>query len=108
MREMGIKANWVKKHTKTTIDPDFSTKLKNILNEQFNPEEPNAVWVSDITYVWTFEGFVYLSSIMDLFSRKIISWVLSKTLEASNVVEAVKKAQKMRSIDRPLVFHSDR
>jgi transposase InsO family protein len=108
MREMGIKAHWVRRYTKTTIDPDFSTKLKNILDEQYNPREPNAVWVSDITYIWTFEGFVYLSSIMDLFSRKIISWILSNTLEAVHVVEAVKKAKKVRSIDRPLVFHSDR
>ena len=49
----------------------FVTKeLKNILNEQINPEEPDAFWCSDITYIWTFEGFTYLTSIMDLFSRK--------------------------------------
>ena len=49
----------------------------------------DAVWCSDITYIWTFEGFVYLTSVMDLYSRKIISWVLSETLEASHVVECV-------------------
>ena len=43
----------------------------NILNEEFNPEEPSAVWCSDITYIWTYEGFVHLTSIMDLYSRKI-------------------------------------
>ena len=108
MRGMGIKAQWVKPYTHTTIDSDFSNKLKNVLDEKFNPDTPNAVWVSDITYIWTFEGFVYLTSIMDLFSRKIISWVLSETLEASNVVEAVEKAKIQRNITRPLVFHSDR
>lgn len=108
MREMGLKAHWVKSYTQTTIDPDFSKALTNILDKQFNPEQPNAVWVSDITYIWTFDGFVYLTSIMDLFSRKIISWVLSRTLEAEHVVEAVAKAKKMRAVDRPLVFHSDR
>lgn len=108
MREMGIRAHWVKPYIQTTIDSDFSESLKNILDEQFNPEKPNAVWVSDITYIWTFEGFVYLTSVMDLFSRKIISWVLSRTLEAVHVVDAVKKAMKARDISTPLVFHSDR
>lgn len=108
MREMGLKAHWVRPYTPTTIHPEFSHSLKNILDEQFNPSNPNAVWVSDITYIWTFEGFVYLTSIMDLFSRKIISWVLSRTLEAVHVVEAVEKAKKTREVDKPLVFHTDR
>ena len=54
MRQMGIKAQWVKPYIQTTIDSDLSQKLKNILNEQFNPEHPDAVWCSDITYIWTF------------------------------------------------------
>ena len=77
-RQMGIKAQWVKPYVQTTIDSDFSSKLHNILNEQFNPAQPDAVWVSDITYIWTFDGFVYLTSIMDLYSRKIIAWVLGE------------------------------
>ena len=71
MRQMGIKAQWIKPYTQTTIDSDLSRKLKNILNEKFNPEHPDAVWCSDITYIWTYEGFVYLTSIMDLYSRRI-------------------------------------
>ena len=108
MREMGIKAQYIKPYTVTTIDSNFSEELVNILNEDFNPEEPNAVWCSDITYIWTFEGFVYLTSIMDLYSRKIISWVLSTTLEAKWVVEAINKAKIARDITKPLVMHSDR
>lgn len=108
MHEMGIKAQYVKPYTVTTIDSNFSTELTNILNEEFNPAEPNAVWCSDITYIWTYEGFVYLTSIMDLYSRKIISWELSTTLEAKWVVAAIKKAKKMRKISKPLVMHSDR
>ena len=69
----------------TTKDSDFSTELQNILDEQFNPDRPNAVWCSDITYVWTIDGFVYLTSVMDLFSRKIIAWTLSETLELPDV-----------------------
>lgn len=108
MREMGIKAQWVRPWTRTTLDSDPSEKLHNILNEQFNPKAPNAAWCSDITYIWTDEGFVYLTSIMDLFSRKIVAWTLSKTLETEHVIETVRKAQAKRDIDKPLVIHSDR
>ena len=108
MREMGIKAQYVKPYVQTTVDSNFSKELQNILDERFNPEQPNAVWCSDITYIWTFEGFVYLTSIMDLFSRKIIAWVLSDTLEAKWVVEAIEKAKRKRHVDKPLVMHSDR
>ena len=58
MKQMGIKAQWVKPWTITTKDSDFSSELKNILDEQFNPERPNAVWCSDITYIWTIDGSV--------------------------------------------------
>lgn len=108
MRQMGIRAQWSKPWTITTKDSDFSTELQNILDEQFNPERPNAVWCSDITYIWTMEGFVYLTSIMDLYSRKIIAWTLSKTLETSCVIETINKAKAKRSTELPLIIHSDR
>lgn len=108
MRELGIKAQYIKHYTVTTVDSDFSEELKNILDEQFNPSEPDAVWCSDITYIWTFAGFVYLTSIMDLYSRKIIAWVLSDTLEAKWIIEAVLKAQKTRKVTKPLIIHTDR
>lgn len=108
MRELGIKAQYVKPYTVTTTDSDFSEELKNILDEQFNPQEPDAVWCSDITYIWTHEGFVYLTSIMDLYSRKIIAWVLSNTLEAKWIIEAVTKAQDIRGRSKPLIIHTDR
>ena len=82
MRQMGIKAQWVKPYTVTTIDSDFNSELQNILDEQFNPSRPDAVWVSDITYIWS--------------------------LEAIHVVECVNKAKQMRNVTSPLVFHSDR
>ena len=89
MREMGIRAQWVKPWTTTTRDSDFSNELHNVLNEQFNPDRPNAVWCTDITYIWTVDGFVYLNSIMDLYSRKIIAWSLSETMEVSCVIDTV-------------------
>ena len=108
MREWRIKAQYVKPYTVTTIEPDLSGRLKNILKEDFNPEEPDAVWRSDITYIWTYEGFVYLTSIMDLYARKIVAWVLSDTVEAKHVVKAVEKARKKRNVEKPLLLHIDR
>ena len=108
MREMKIKAHYVKPYIKTTVDPDFDSRLKNLLNEQFNPDKPNAIWCTDITYIHTEKGFVYLISIMDLFSRRIIAWRLAETLEAKWVVECILEAKKLRRIIQPLVLHSDR
>ena len=108
MREMGIKAQWIKPWTTTTRDSDFSNELLNILDEQFNPERPNAVWCTDITYIWTQDGFVYLNCVMDLFARKIIAWTLADTMEVSTVIETINKAKARRNTDLPLIIHSDR
>lgn len=109
MREMGIKAQWIKKSTKTTVDSCFDTNLRNVLKREFSPERPNAVWCSDITYISTrLSGFVYLTSIMDLYSRKIIAWTLSKTLEVEEVLKCLEKARSIRNLDDPIVIHTDR
>lgn len=109
MKEIGIKAIWIKPWTRTTLNSDFSTKLKNILKREFNPTEPNAVCCTDITYIWTLsDGFVYLTSVMDLYSRKIIAWVLTKTMEAEEVLRCIRIAIQRRKTDKPVVVHSDR
>lgn len=110
MREMGIKAQWIKPWTKTTRNSNFSNELHNILDKQFNPKRTNAVWCTDITYIWTQNGFVYLNCVMDmdLFARKIIAWTLADTMEVSTVVETINKAKARRNIYMPLIIHSDR
>ena len=108
MREMGIRTQWSKPWIATTKDSDFSSELHNILNEQFNPERPNAVWCTDITYIWTNDGFVYLNCVMDLFARKIIAWTLSDTMEVSTVIKTIEKAKAIRNTDLPLIIHTDR
>ncbi|MBM7453050.1 transposase InsO family protein [Acholeplasma morum] len=80
MREMGIMAIYRSRWIKTTINSDFSTELENILKRDFKADKPNTVWVTDIMYIWTYEGYVYLASVMDLFSRKIIAWELTDHL----------------------------
>ena len=108
MREMGIRAHYVKKLRVPSANPDFDNALKNLLQEQFNPKNPNTIWCSDITYIGTDNGFAYLTSIMDLFSRKIIAWRLSDTPEAKWLVECIEEARKSRIIAEPLIVHSDR
>ena len=108
MRESGLRAQWVKPWIKTTKDSDFNIQLHNILDERFNPGRPNAVWCTDITYIWTLDGFVYLTSVMDLYSRKIIAWTLSKTMDVSCVVDTINKAKARRETMLPLILHSDR
>ena len=103
MRELGIKAQYMKPYIATTTNSDFSSELENILDENFSPSTPNAVWCTDITYIWTYDGFVYLTSVMDLYSRKIISWVLSSTLESKWVVQVINKARATRNIDEALI-----
>lgn len=108
MRESGLKPRYIKHRTKTTVTKGFDQKLHNVLKRDFDPACPDSVWCTDITYVWTEEGFVYLTSIMDLFSRKIIAWTLSKSLSTDEVVRCVEMAKWRRKIKDPLVLHSDR
>ena len=109
MRQMGIKAHWVKPYIQTTIDSDFSQKLKNILNEEFNPTHPDAVSCFEISLIF---GHLKALCIFPcdeyVFEKNHFTWVLSETLEASHVVECVEKAKRVRNIEKPLIFHCDR
>ena len=107
MHEMGIRACYTKPYTVTTISLDFTNTLRNILNRNFSPEHPNAVWCTDITYIPTAEGFLYLSCVMDLYSRKIVAWELGDTLETKHVINAINKAI-LKTGSRPKVIHTDR
>ncbi len=108
MKQLGIKAHYRMKVTQTTVSSDFTSKLKNVLNRQFNPTQPNSVWVSDITYIWSEQGFVYLTSIMDLYSRKILAWELTNSLSGEGVVACVNKAKITRATEKPVLLHTDR
>ena len=107
MHEMGIRAWYRKPYTITTHSIDFSNKLKNLLKRDFSPEKPDCVWCTDITYIHTEEGFLYLSCIMDLYSRKIVAWELGRTLETTYVINAIKKAIE-RTGKKPRLIHTDR
>ena len=87
MREMGIKACYIKPYVKTTFDSDFSTKLHNILKRDFSPSKPNEAWCTDITYIFTLEGFVYLTSVMDVVSKKNNCMDIIKNIGSGRSIE---------------------
>jgi transposase InsO family protein len=78
------------------------------LIKELEPSAPDQVWASDITYVATLEGWLYLAVILDLFSRRVVGWKLGETLEAELVVTALRNALVLRQPDGGLYFHSDR
>jgi putative transposase len=78
------------------------------LSQGLEPAGVNQIWVSDITYIATLEGWLYLAIILDLFSRKVVGWKLGETLEAELVVTALENALTRRTPERGLYFHSDR
>jgi len=109
MRANGIRSK-VKKKYKVTTDSTHSFKISpNILNRNFTPNALNEVWVSDITYIRTSEGWLYLTTIIDLFDRQVIGWALSKSMHASKtIIPAWQMALSKRKISHELIFHSDR
>jgi putative transposase len=108
MRENNIRSITKKKFKITTDSKHNNPVFKNILNRQFKVEKPNKVWVSDITYIYTHEGWLYLCVVIDLFSRKVIGWCLSKIISVGLVKNAVKMACIKRNYPEGVLFHSDR
>lgn len=80
----------------------------NLLNQNFNPVEPNQVWAGDVTYLKTGEGWMYLAIVMDLYSRRIVGWHLDKRMTTDLISKALMKAYNLRLPPKGLVFHSDR
>jgi putative transposase len=110
MSANGIRSNIARKFKVCTTDSGHCyTVSPNILDRDFSPEGLSRSWVSDITYIGTSEGWVYLTMIMDLFDRKIIGWSMATSMHAcETVVPAWRMAQVNRPVSEGLVFHSDR
>ena len=79
----------------------------NLLNQNFNPVAPNHIWAGDITYLKTGEGWMYLAIVMDLYSRRIVGWYISKRMTTDLICKAMIMAYNLRQPAYGLVFHSD-
>jgi len=108
MHESGIVAVQKRKFRVTTHSKHDHPVWPNVLNRNFVVEKPNAVWVSDITYIWTFEGWLYLAAVLDLFSRGIVGLAMDKTIRETLTLQAMNQAILRRNPSKGLIYHSDR
>lgn len=107
MRKASIVSRMRRKFKVTTHSKHSFSKAENLVRQNFKADMPNRLWVSDITYLWTSEGWLYLAVILDVFSRRVVGWALSNRLHHSIVVQAFQNAMKNRDIQPGLIFHSD-
>ena len=112
MKIYGIMARYKRKYKTTTDSRHTLPVAPNLLKRQFNVNTPNQVWVSDITYIQTQEGWLYLATTLDLYSRKIVGWALDERMQKGLVIRALQMAlhhrQPQPSPSQRLMHHSDR
>jgi putative transposase len=108
MKKAGLEVKRPKRFKKTTDSRHQLPVAPNLLNQQFQVDQPNQVWCGDITYLWTLEGWLYLAVIIDLYSRKVVGWALSSRLTTPLVLEALRMAYWRRKPAQGLIHHSDR
>ena len=109
MKELGLRSKLSKKFKVTTDSKHNYLVVENVLDRGFAVDHPSKVWVSYITYIQTKEGFLYLTTIIDLYDRKMIGWSLSNGMNTEETTLAAwKMATRNRSVQKGLIFHSDR
>lgn len=108
MRKAGLVCKTIKKFKATTNSKHNETISSNLLNRNFKVDVPNKVWVGDITYIWTDMGWLYLATVIDLFSRKVVGWSMSNRMKTSLVNDAMLMAIWQRKPPKGLIWHTDR
>jgi putative transposase len=108
MREDGLRSKTRRKYRVTTDSNHNLPVAENLLERKFEQEAPNRAWTSDITYIWTQEGWLYLAVVLDLFSRKAVGWSMSERITRELVADALKMAVDRRLPEAGLLYHSDR
>ena len=108
MRSHSIRAKTRRKFKATTQSDHHLPVAENILNREFAVNTANKAWVSDVSYIWTQEGWLYLAVLLDLFSRKVVGWALSDRIDRKLVLQALDQAIIARKPSPGLLVHSDR
>jgi len=108
MKELQLKPIWKRKFVHTTDSKHDLPVFDNVLNRQFKPEAANQAWVSDITYIRTLSGWLYLAVVLDLYSRKVVGWAMAPNMPAELVCTALQLAIAQRRPPPGLIVHSDR
>jgi putative transposase len=107
MREAALSGQARRRRAKTTIRVQGVRTAPDLVERDFNPTAINRLWCADITYIRTWEGWLYLASVMDCYSRRIVGWAIADHLRAELVVDALEMAVKRRRPDAGLIHHSD-
>ena len=108
MRENGIRARHKRRYKVTTDSKHALPVAANLLDRNFMPAVPNQIWTSDITYLWTDEGWLYLAIVLDLFNREVIGWSLKPSMTTDIVTDALTMAWFRRRPEAGVMHHSDR
>ena len=108
MQKAGVQVKYRKKYKVTTDSNHKQPVFENKLNRQFDVARSDQVYVSDITYIWTQEGWLYLAVVIDLFSRKVVGWSMSTRMQVRLVCDALQMAVWQRQPQAGLIVHSDR
>jgi transposase InsO family protein len=108
MRQDGLRARRRRRFVLTTQSRHRFPIARNVVAREFEVSAPNQVWVSDLTYLRTQTGFVYMAVVLDLFARRVVGWTVSADLDAGLAVEALRRALALRPAPAGMVHHSDR
>jgi putative transposase len=108
MRAMGLQGAVRGRKFKTTITDETASRPADLVCREFTASRPNQLWVSDLTYVSTWQGFVYVAFVIDVFSRMIVGWRASRSLRTDLALDALEQALWARPDTHDLVHHSDR
>jgi putative transposase len=108
MQEEGIEGQRKRRFRVTTDSRHSHPIAANHLNRNFTASAPNKVWVTDITYIWTREGWMYLAAILDLFSRRVVGWSMDSRIDQTLALDALRMALRTRRPEPGLLHHSDR
>ena len=108
MRALGLKAIQAKKFKVTTDSNHSKPVAPDLIEQDFSAAAPNQKWTSDITYIWTDEGWLYLAVVMDLYSRAIVGWSMSRRMTQQLVCDALTMALFRRGFPKGTIIHSDR
>lgn len=108
MRQHGLRASSARKFRVTTDSRHSLPVAENMLNREFSQAEPDRVWLADITYIWTQEGWLYLACVLDACSRKVVGWSMQERMTQDLVLDALRMALGRRRPDAGLLHHSDR
>jgi putative transposase len=108
MRELGLIPKVVKKYKATTNSNHNLPVAENILNREFTSDRPNQKWVSDITYVPTDEGWLYVAGVLDLYNREVVGWAMGERMTKELVLDALRQAKDRQGNPKGVLAHSDR